>query len=210
LSTITFSQVSYASSTGEEVLSKCDLQIEKGSLTVLLGPSGSGKSTLLKLLTRELQPTYGEITTPYSGNDLVSFRRTLGVVSSESVLHDDRTVEENIELLLELAGTGSSRREERVGAILERFGLAGIAQKYPRSLSMGERQRALIARAAASEPFVLLADEPAAHLDSAASSEIVRLLQHENLRGMTVIVATSDPGFAGQFSNATIVPLARS
>jgi len=210
LSTITFSNVSYASPTGEEVLTHYDLQVEKGSLTVLLGPGGSGKSTLLKLLTRELEPTQGEISTPYSESDLVSYRRTLGVVSSESVLHDDRTVEENIGLPLELASMGSSRRQEQVGAVVERFGLAAVAGKYPRSLSMGERQRVLIARAAAPEPFVLLADEPAAHLDSAVCSEIVRLLQHENLRGMTVIIATSDPGFAGQFSNATIVPLTRS
>src|SRR5438477_13097115 len=101
----------------------------------------------------------------------------------------------------------SKRRNAQTEAVIERFGLSDVRQKYPRSLSMGERQKALLARAVVAEPFVLLVDEPAAHLDSNASAELVRLLERENLRGMTIVIATSDANFAAQFSSPTIVHL---
>jgi ABC-type ATPase involved in cell division len=103
----------------------------------------------------------------------------------------------------------SERRRARVAEVIERFGFAEIKDTYPHSLSMSERQRILLARAVAAEPFVLVADEPAAHLDSNAAIDLVRLIERENLRGMTVLLSTSDPEFAARFANARVVHLSR-
>jgi cell division transport system ATP-binding protein len=207
---ITFANVSYGPA-GEAAISDFNLTIEKGSLTILLGPSGSGKSTLLKMLTGELQPASGNVLIDGSDimNDVRRHRRRLGLISSDIILHDDRSVHDSLELPLEITGVSKERRRERVADVIDRFGLSEIKEKYPKLLSMGERQRVLLARAVATEPFVLVADEPAAHLDLDAVQDIVRLIERENLRGMTVLLATSDPDFAARFAGSTVVYLSR-
>jgi len=193
------------------VLNGLDLNLYKGSLTVLLGPSGSGKTTLFKLLTGELQSDNGEIlvggvsVTSLAKSAIAKFRQKIGVVFQDVELLEDRNVGEQIALPLEIEGMKKADRQKRVDEVIERFQLQDLRDKSPNSLSMSERQRVAIGRAVAGEPMVLLADEPAAHLDYAAAIQIANLLTHENLRGMTILIGTSNPDFAGLFPKALVM-----
>jgi ABC-type ATPase involved in cell division len=192
-----------------------DLHIEKGSLTVILGPGGSGKTTLFKLLTGELKAESGEIRVggvslmSLRKSDIAKYRQSIGVVFQDVSLLEDRNVEDQIALPLEIDGMKKAVRRKRIDAVIERFLLQDLREKYPGSLSMSERQRVAIARAVAGEPLVLLADEPAAHLDLVSASEIANLLMHEHLRGMTILIGTSSAEFAALFQNATVIPISK-
>ncbi len=187
-----------------------NLRVEKGSLCVLLGSGGSGKTTIFKLLTGEIKPERGEVTiggidlTSLTGSTLAKFRRSVGVISQNESLLDNRTVEEQIMLPLEIDGMNTARRHAQAEAVIERFGLQNSRTRLPSFLSMSERQRTEIAQAVVREPLLLLADEPAAHLDRNDAKEIARLLLHENLRGMTVLIGTSDEHFASNFPETAI------
>jgi ABC-type ATPase involved in cell division len=192
------------------ILSGFDLRAEKGSLTVLLGEGGSGKTTVFKLLTGEIKPDIGEV--HVGGEDvnllhsskLATFRRSVGIISQDVSLLANRTVEEQILLPLEIDRMNAARRHAQADDVIERFGLQRSRNRVPSSLSMSERQRAAIACAVVREPLVLLADEPAVHLDANNAKEIARLLLHENLRGMTVLIGTSDEHFASYFPEASV------
>jgi ABC-type ATPase involved in cell division len=187
------------------IVENFSLRVEKGSLCVLIGSGGSGKTTVFKLLTGEIKPERGEVqiggvdVTSLKGSKLAKFRRLIGVIAQDESLLEQRTVEEQIMLPLEIDGMNSARRKAQAEAVIERFGLQNSRKRLPHSLSMSERQRTMIAMAVVREPLVLLADEPAAHLDVNDAKEIARLLLHENLRGMTVLIGTSDEHFASYF-----------
>lgn len=199
------------------MLSDFHLHIGKGSLTVLFGAGGTGKTTLFRLLVGEMTSDAGEIRvgnlnlSTLRNAAMAEYRKSIGVIFQDVPLLADRTAEEQILLPMELAGMNSSRRHERIESILDRFQLRDIRSEHPDALSMGLRQRVAIARAVANEPLVLLADEPAAHLDSASAREIADILQRENLRGMTILIGTSDEQFASNFPKTCIVafPAAR-
>ena len=208
---ISLSNVTFGTRNHEApVLESFSLSVEKGDVVILLGPGGSGKSSIFKMLTGELKPDSGEIIVgeknigSLSGNHLAEYRRSIGIIVRNAPLLDDRTIAEQMELPLELAGMKSHRRKERVEAVLDRFELQAMRESYPKSLSMSERERAAIARAVAAEPLVLLADEPAANVSAEAAQDIAELLMHENLRGMTMLIGTSDERFASYFPNANI------
>jgi ABC-type ATPase involved in cell division len=194
----------------QPILDGFELHVEKGDLVVLLGPGGSGKSTVFKLLTGERSPETGEITVngtsvpSLTGGKLARYRRSLGLVMQDAHMIEGRSVQEHLLLPLEIEGMSSERRHERAEAVIERFGLASVRKKIPSMLSMSERQRTAIAMAVVREPLVLLADEPAAHLDTIEAKEIARLLLHENLRGMTVLIGTNDEHFTSYFPEASI------
>ncbi|MDP4200794.1 MAG: ATP-binding cassette domain-containing protein [Bacteroidota bacterium] len=197
------------------VLQDFNLALEKGSLTVLLGGSGSGKSTVCALLVGDLQPEVGSILvngvdmTSARERDRAEHRKMLGMVSSSMPLLDDRNIGENIALPLELNGVSPKRREIRLRDVLDRFELTALASARPQSLSMGERQRAAIGRAVIAEPYLLIADEPTAHLDVVASQDIANALIREERRGMTVLITTSDEAFASCFPDGRILRLER-
>jgi cell division transport system ATP-binding protein len=174
------------------------LDIEKGEFVFLVGPSGSGKSTMLKLLTKEEEPTGGEIYV--AGKKLATLprwrvpylRRNVGCVFQDFKLLPNKTVFENVAFGLEVIGRPRSVVHRQVPQILELVGLGEKLDRFPEELSGGEQQRVSIARAFVNRPLILLADEPTGNLDPATSVGIMRLLDRINRTGTTVVMATHD------------------
>ena len=176
----------------------CSIDIEKGEFVFLVGPSGSGKSTFMKLLTKEEEPTGGEIYV--AGKNLSSLprwrvpylRRNVGCVFQDFKLLPNKTVFENVAFGLEVIGRPKSLVHKQVPQILELVGLGEKLDRFPDELSGGEQQRVSIARAFVNRPLILLADEPTGNLDPATSVGIMRLLDRINRTGTTVLMATHD------------------
>jgi cell division transport system ATP-binding protein len=174
------------------------IDIEKGEFVFIVGPSGSGKSTLLKLLTKEEDPTGGEVYV--AGKNLASLprwrvpylRRNVGCVFQDFKLLPNKTVFENVAFGLEVIGRPRSVVQRQVPQILELVGLGEKLDRFPDELSGGEQQRVSIARAFVNRPLILIADEPTGNLDPATSVGIMRLLDRINRTGTTVAMATHD------------------
>jgi putative ABC transport system ATP-binding protein len=178
-----------------------DLQVEKGEFLILSGPSGSGKTTLLNIIGCLDRPTQGELffrgepITRLPERRLARLRaRAIGFVFQTFSLIPVMTAYENVEYPLLLMGLRRAERRRRVLALLEEVGLEGKEGRRPEELSGGEQQRVAIARALITEPQLVLADEPTAHLDSRTGEQVIRLLARLNTeRGTTFILATHDP-----------------
>jgi cell division transport system ATP-binding protein len=174
------------------------LDIEKGEFVFIVGPSGSGKSTFMKLLTKEEEPTQGEIYV--AGKNLASLprwrvpylRRNVGCVFQDFKLLPNKTVFENVAFALEVIGRPRGLIRRQVPQILELVGLGEKLDRFPDELSGGEQQRVSIARAFVNRPLILIADEPTGNLDPATSVGIMRLLDRINRTGTTVVMATHD------------------
>ncbi len=181
-------------------LDDVSVNIEKGEFVFIVGPSGSGKSTFLKLLTKEEQPTDGDIYV--AGKNLNNLprwrvpylRRNVGSVFQDFKLLTNKTVFENVAFGLEVIGRPRSVINRQVPQILELVGLGEKLDRLPDELSGGEQQRVSIARAFVNRPLILLADEPTGNLDPATSVGIMRLLDRINRTGTTVVMATHDVG----------------
>ena len=146
-------------------LSDVDLTVAPGEFVSLIGPSGCGKSTLLRLVADLDAPSAGTVSV--FGHDARTARenREYGIAFQQAGLLPWRTVRANVELPLQLAGTGKAARRERADALLDLVGLSEFAQHHPDQLSGGMQQRVAIARALALEPSLLLMDEPFGALD---------------------------------------------
>jgi putative ABC transport system ATP-binding protein len=180
-----------------------DLDVDRGETLAVMGPSGCGKSTLLQLLGGLDRPSGGELwmhgrrIDRLSERSLAQLRRSdVGFVFQAFHLMDELTAQENVELPALLAGR--SARQARRGAVelLGQVGLSDRMDHLPSALSGGQRQRVAIARALANEPLVVLADEPTGNLDSAATLEVLRLLDNLHLAGMTMVIVTHDERIA--------------
>ncbi|HTB70361.1 MAG TPA: ATP-binding cassette domain-containing protein [Solirubrobacteraceae bacterium] len=179
-------------------LERATLAVRRQEMVFLVGPTGSGKSTIMRLLIKELEPTDGRILV--AGRDLEEierkkvpyYRRNVGVVFQDFKLLPTRTVYDNIAYALQV--TGASRKQIRATLpdILRLTGLSTKLHNYPHQLSGGEQQRVAVARAFASHPPLLLADEPTGNLDPETSIGIMQLLYRINRAGTTVIVASHD------------------
>lgn len=184
-----------------DVICGLTLSVEKGEFVAVEAATGAGKSTLMRLLTGEVNPSSGEIVvagerlSELKNRNVARYRRSIGMVFQDFKLLEDKTVEENVAFALEvLSKVGRYDMSTKVSAALDRVGLDRQKHCFPNELSMGEQQRVAIARAIVREPLVLLADEPTGQLDSGASQGILDVLNTENLRGMTILVTTSQRG----------------
>lgn len=189
-----------------EVLSKLDLEIPGGEFLCLMGPSGSGKSTLLNLIGGLDRPSAGTIEVGgkridnMSGRKLASWRaRHVGLVFQFYNLLPVLSAARNVELPLLLTPLSKSERKKQVETALSIVGLTQRAKHYPGTLSGGEQQRVGIARAIATDPTLLLCDEPTGDLDRKSGDEILDLLQALcQEHGKTIVMVTHDPHAAAR------------
>ncbi len=183
------------------VLSALNLAVAAGEFLALMGPSGSGKSTLLNLIGGLDRPTHGvveiggERIDQYSERDLAAWRaRQIGFVFQFYNLMPVLTAQKNVELPLLLTPLDARGRRQHAENALKVVGLSHRLHHYPRTLSGGEQQRVGIARAIATDPAILLCDEPTGDLDRKSGDEILTLLQTLNQQqGKTIIMVTHDP-----------------
>lgn len=180
-------------------------EVVPGEFLFVTGPSGSGKTTLMRLLTKEYTPTAGDITFEefnvgtLKNSQIHKLRRRIGVVFQDYRLLNDLNAWENIALPLAIIGKKQHEIEERVTDLLKLVELPDKAMLFPRQLSGGEAQRISIARALATGPSIIFADEPTGNLDEQSSLKIARLLHKINDFGTTVVFATHDPHVLDEF-----------
>jgi cell division transport system ATP-binding protein len=185
-------------SRGLYALRDLTITVGKGEFVFLTGPSGAGKSTFLRLLLLQERPSEGALIV--NGHDLSrlsrrqiqEYRRGIGFVFQDFKLIPTRTVLENISFVPEVLGVPHAQQRRKAFQVLKWVGLQHRMNAYPHDLSGGEQQRVAIARAVASDPALLLADEPTGNLDPDLSLEIMNLLREINAGGTTVVVATHD------------------
>ena len=177
-----------------------DLRFEQGEFTAVVGPSGSGKTTFLNLLGGLDRPTSGEVIIDnvniweLSGRKLIDFRlNNIGFVFQAYNLIPVLTAKENVEFIMELQGRPKRERFERTKALLEAVGLGDRLDSRPNKLSGGQQQRVAVARALASKPKFILADEPTANLDSKSTETLLDIMETLNKEeNITFIFSTHD------------------
>lgn len=207
---IEIKNVSKSYKNGVEALRNISLTIADGEFCFIVGRSGSGKSTLVRLLTKELEPTEGEIIVNelplqhMKRRHVPKYRRRLGVVFQDFRLLEDRSVYENIGFAELIAGKSTPEIRADVAEMLERVGLSDKHDAYPRELSGGEQQRTAIARALINRPEILIADEPTGNLDHENAVSIMKLLESIHEQGTTVIVITHDLELVRMMNKRTV------
>jgi len=185
-------------SRGLYALHDLNLTVDKGEFVFLTGPSGAGKSTFLRLLLVQERASEGEIfvnghnLAKLSRRDIQEYRRGIGFIFQDFKLIPSRTIFDNISFVAQVLGVPPAQQKRKAFQVLKWVGLQHRMNAYPHDLSGGEQQRIAIARALASEPVLLLADEPTGNLDPDLSLEIMNLLREVNAGGTTVLVATHD------------------
>ena len=181
-------------------LDHVSINIEEGEFTAIIGPSGSGKTTLLHLIGGLDEPNGGSVTLSgsnianMSGNQLSDFRRDhIGFIFQAYNLIPVLSAEENIEYIMLLQGVGAAERRKRVKEMLAMVELEGLGDRRPSHLSGGQQQRVAVARAMASNPDIILADEPTANLDSKTGISLLEVMRDLNQqRNMTFVFSTHD------------------
>lgn len=183
-----------------KALNEVDLKIDAGEFTAIVGPSGSGKTTLLNIIGGLDVPTSGKVIvdnvdiSTYKPDELVNFRlHHIGFVFQAYNLIPVFTAKENVEFIMLLQGLSKAEREKRAIELLEAVGLGDRINNKPSELSGGQQQRIAVARALASKPSFVLADEPTANLDSATADSLLDLMENLNKEfNMTFVFSTHD------------------
>ncbi|MFB7458671.1 methionine ABC transporter ATP-binding protein [Streptomyces sp. NPDC056188] len=195
------------SSRGREItaLDGVDLHVREGEVYGVIGQSGAGKSSLIRCVNLLERPTSGTVTVAgqdltalagrghRAGKELRRARSRIGMVFQHFNLLSSRTVQDNVELPLEILGTSGKERSRRALELLDLVGLADKARAYPAQLSGGQKQRVGIARALAGDPKVLLSDEATSALDPETTRSVLQLLRDLNRQlGLTVLLITHE------------------
>ena len=183
------------------VLRNINLEIAEGEFIAFMGPSGSGKTTLLNLIAGIDKPTAGKIliagtdVTELNETELAVWRsRNIGFIFQFYNLIPVLTALENVELPLILTPLSKKERRAHAATALEVVGLADRLHHYPRQLSGGQEQRVAIARAIATDPTIVVADEPTGDLDKASAEEVLNLIERLNRElNKTILMVTHDP-----------------
>lgn len=195
-----------------EVLKGVTFTVEDGEFVAVMGPSGSGKSTLLNCISCYIPFDEGEIEL---GNqrmanlpeeELARVRnQKLGFVFQDFMLLDGLTVRENILLPRIISGRVGGDMEESADRLMQLFGIARLAKKYPAEISGGERQRTAVARALVNNPLLILADEPTGNLDSKASRAVIEAFREAKASlGATIFMVTHD-SFSASFCDRVVM-----
>ena len=198
---------------GQPIYALRDLNedIGSGEYVAIVGPSGSGKSTLLNVIGCLLRPNEGAYL--FNGEDVSQFddqalsyvrQHQIGFIFQSFHLVPRLTALANVALPMMFAGIASSERQIRAKEALDAVGLSDRAHHRPNQLSVGQRQRVVIARAIIMQPLLLLADEPTGNLDTHSGQQIMELLESLNAKGLTMLVVTHDPKIARR-ANRVIV-----
>jgi len=177
-----------------------DLSIEQGEFTAIVGPSGSGKTTLLNLLGGLDKPSEGEVIIDgvtigdLSNKQIINFRlKNIGFVFQAYNLIPVLTAKENVEFIMQMQKWSKKDREQRAIEMLEAVGLGDRLKSRPGKMSGGQQQRVAVARALASRPKFILADEPTANLDSASTENLLSIMEELNRKeNITFIFSTHD------------------
>ena len=180
-----------------QALKDVTFSVENGEYVAIMGESGSGKTTLLNILAALDKPTGGTVMldgrdmATLRDNDLALFRReNLGFVFQEFNLLDTFSLRDNIYLPLVLGGKNIKDIRKRAEPITDAIGISDILDKFPYEVSGGQKQRAAVARALITGPKLILADEPTGALDSASSTELLKVFGEINKSGQTVLMVT--------------------
>jgi len=178
-----------------KALNGVSLSIEEAEFTAIVGPSGSGKTTLLNILGGLDNPTSGEVhingtnITTMASRRLIDFRlHNIGFVFQSFNLIPVLTARENVEFILQLQGVSKNERQKRAIELLEAVGLPDKIDNRPGDLSGGQQQRVSVARALASRPRFILADEPTANLDSKSTAELLDIMMKMNEQYKTTFI----------------------
>ena len=186
--------------------------IQSGEYVAIVGPSGSGKSTLLNIIGCLLRPTSGAYV--LEGQDVSQLddqalshvrQHTIGFIFQSFHLVPRLTALGNVALPMVFAGVPSDERQARALDALDAVGLADRAYHRPSQLSVGQRQRTVIARAIIMHPKLLLADEPTGNLDTGSGQQVMKLLELLNRQGLTLLVVTHDPNVARRANRVLVL-----
>ena len=183
-----------------KALNDVSINFQQGEFTAIVGPSGSGKTTFLNSIGGLDTPTSGKVVindtdiTNLKSNELIDFRlRNIGFVFQAYNLIPVLTAKENVEFIMLMQGDSASDRKSRAEELLNAVGLSDQINRRPGQLSGGQQQRVAVARALASKPKFVLADEPTANLDSTSTSNLLDIMHRLNKEeNMTFIFSTHD------------------
>ena len=189
-----------------------DLAIQRGEVFGIIGRSGAGKSSLIRTINRLEQPTSGRVLIDqvdigeYDEDRLVALRRRIGMIFQHFNLMSAKTVWQNVELPLKVAGVPKEQREKKVRELLELVGLQAKHKAYPAQLSGGQKQRVGIARALVHDPDILLCDEATSALDPETTQSILGLLREINKRlGLTIVLITHEMAVIREICDRVVV-----
>ncbi|WP_031468513.1 methionine ABC transporter ATP-binding protein [Sciscionella sediminilitoris] len=200
------------SSTPVTALENIDLRIESGEIFGVIGYSGAGKSTLVRLINALEPVTSGELIVDGANvagmreRELRTLRAGIGMVFQQFNLLRSRTVFGNVDYALRIAGWDKQRRRDRIEELLNFVGIVDKAWHYPDQLSGGQKQRVGIARALATNPKILLADESTSALDPETTGDVLRLLKRVNAElGVTIVVITHEMDVVREIADSVAV-----
>ncbi|MFJ3485631.1 methionine ABC transporter ATP-binding protein [Pseudomonas sp. NPDC090202] len=189
-----------------------DLDIQRGEVFGIIGRSGAGKSSLIRTINRLEQPSSGRVLIDqvdiagYNEDKLVELRRRVGMIFQHFNLMSAKTVWQNVELPLKVAGVPKEQRQRKVAELLELVGLRDKHKAYPAQLSGGQKQRVGIARALVHDPAILLCDEATSALDPETTQSILGLLREINRRlGLTIVLITHEMAVIREICDRVVV-----